>query len=131
MTIEPFVVLFACKVAFLPFSSEIDRENSEFTGHKPYKFEIENSVMHCRRHVIQVYDQAAAQGADAQPFTEYACMKASWQIRMDWDRTHSNTKWRVWRTTCPKPGQSVATIDGPRVNKQERCAVVYDNDIAI
>ena len=134
MTMPAVVVVIACKVAFLPYASVIDRENSAYTHHQPYEWAIKHSQMQCRRQEIQLYnpDPAAV-------FSPHACMRASWQIRMDWDRSHEGTAWRVWKTACPIPVVNTQTgkvlawqmPSCPRENKQSRVTVHCELDTAI
>lgn len=135
MSMPAAIVLIACKVSFLPFASDIDRENSAFTHYRPYEWAIKHSQMQCRRHEIQLYnkDDPSAE------FNAHACMRASWQIRMDFDRGHENTNWRVWKTACPIPVINTQTGKVlawqmpacPRENKQDRVTVHCEQDTAI
>lgn len=135
MPMPAVVVVIACKVAFLPYSSALEHENSSFTGYKPYKWATEHSQMQCRRHEIQLYNPADPNAV----FNAHVCMKASWQIRMDWDRSHDNTNWRVWKTACPIPVINTQTgkvlawqmPSCPRENKQDRVTVHCEQDTAI
>ena len=132
---DPVVVVIACKVAFIPFANDIDRENSAYTGYKPYKWAIKHSKMHCRRLEVPVINPQAPDEA----FSELRCMHASLQTRMAWDRGHANQAWRVWKTACPVPIVDTRTgkvlawklPEGPRINKQDRVAVHYDVDSSI
>lgn len=135
MTMPAAVVVIACKVAFLPYASPIDEANAAYTHYKPYEWAIKHSQMQCRRHEIQLYNPADPNAV----FDSHKCMKASWQVRMQWDMMHENTNWRVWKTACPIPtinsatGQILAwTLPScPRENRQERVAVHCDVDTAI
>lgn len=134
MIMPAVVVVIACKVAFLPYSDPLERENADFTHHKPYEWAIKHSQMQCRRHEIQLYNSDLNA-----TFNAHACMRASWQIRMDWDRANEGTTWRVWKTACPIPVVNTQTgkvlawqmPSCPRENKQERVTVHCERDTAI
>lgn len=86
-------------------------ENAKFTGFENREWAIENSMMVCRRHEIELYDPVAHQiNPDDRPvpvepnlFQYGICARASVQMQMDWDHKHRNTNWRVWRAGCPTP----------------------------
>lgn len=129
------VVVIACKVAFTPYASAVDEENASYTHHRPYEWAIKHSQMQCRRHEIQLYNPEDPNDS----FTPLKCMRASWQVRMQWDMGHENSPWRVWKTACPIPiinsvtGQILAwQMPGcPREDKQGRVTVHCDVDTQI
>ena len=135
MSMPAVVVVIACKVAFLPYASAVDEANAVYTHHKPYEWAIKHSQMLCRRHEIQLYNPDNPEAE----FTPQKCMRASWQIRMQWDMGHENTSWRVWKTACPIPVVNLQTgkvLDWqmpacPRENKQGRVAVQCERDTVI
>ena len=139
MPMPAAIVLIACKVVFTPITDPIQQHNAGYTNYKPYVWATKHSMMECRRHEIQVYDQSAAMGADPMPFTPYQCMRASWQVRMEWDRAHDNTNWRVWRTACPVPIKDLhdnrilswKMPECPRINERDRVAVHCEVDSLI
>lgn len=97
----PFVVLVVCKVAFLPYATPLDEYNSKYTHYQPYTWDTTDSVMHCRREQIQVFDPSVSQGADPQPFNQFQCRRAGILAGLGWDALHKN--WKTWRTACPTP----------------------------
>ena len=100
LDMPPFVVLIVCKVALTPVGP-VAEHNARFTGHHQSVWAIEHGKMHCRRHEIQVYDQARAQGADAQSFNKNRCQRAGIMQGSKFNETHK--KWKWWRTACPTP----------------------------
>ncbi len=84
MSMPAAVVVIACKVAFLPYSSAIDEQNAAYTHYKPYEWAITHSQMQCRRQEVSLYNPADPNAT----FDAQKCMRASWQIRMAWDRAH-------------------------------------------
>ena len=139
MPMPAAVVLIVCKVVFTPYASPLEEANARYTGHKPYKWATEHSMMQCRRLEVQLYDQSVDMGADPVPFNNFQCMKASMTERTAWDQAHRNMNWRVWRTGCPVPIKDTATgrvlswkmPECPRENKDERVAVHCEIDTAI
>lgn len=139
MPMPAIIVLIACKVVFTPVTDPTQQSNAGFTHHKPYEWATKHSMMECRRQEVQLYDSAAAMGADPIPYTPFQCMRASFQVRLDWDRSHENTKWRVWRTACPVPIKDMSTgqildwklPECPRINHKDRVAVHCEVDSAI
>lgn len=139
MSMPAVLVVIACKVVFSPIEDPIQQANAGFTGYKPFEWATKHSQMECRRHEVQLFDSSAAMGADPIPFTPFQCMRASWQVRMDWDRGHSNTNWRVWRTACPVPIKDTSTDkviawklpECPRINYKDRVAVHCEVDSMI
>lgn len=93
------VVVIACKVVFLPYASPVDEANAAYTQYRPYEYATEHSQLQCRRHEVQLYNP----GIPNAPFTPQACMRASLQVRMEWDRANASRPWRVWKTGCPVP----------------------------
>lgn len=135
MPMPAAVVLFVCKVAFTPYASITDEHNAKYTGHKPFEWATEHSMMECRRLRVDLHNPDDPKAE----FTIPKCLRASWQVRMGWDKAHDNSNWRVWATACPVPIANTATgkiIDWkmpecPRVNKKDRVAVHCEVDTAI
>ena len=101
MSMPPVVVLIVCKAVLSPIQSPLDQHNAKYTGWQPFQWDTTNSVMHCRRHEIQMYDPAVDQGADPQPFSQFQCMTSGIMAGIEFDRRHRN--WKTWRTACPTP----------------------------
>ena len=109
MNIPAILVLIVCRT--VP-SGPAD-PNEPFTGHKPLQWATENSMMVCRRNEVQLFDPA--EGMKLKPTDEPApalvpnfavpsqCARASMGLAMDWENSHRNSKWRVWRVGCPAP----------------------------
>ena len=96
MSMPAAVVVIACKVAFLPYASQIEEANAAYTHHKPYEWAIQHSQMQCRREEVQLWDPDPKA-----TFGPMKCMRASLQVRMQYDMAHQNSSWRVWKTACP------------------------------
>jgi hypothetical protein len=77
--------------------------NESFTHAEPREWATENSMMVCRRHEIEVVDQAAEQGADAQPFNQWRCQHSGALLGVQFDQQHAKSSWRFWRIACPVP----------------------------
>lgn len=92
------VVLIVCKVIL----GDPD-ENSKYTGYRASEWDTTDSVMHCRRHEIQLYDIAEAQGADPQPFNQWRCNQAGAMEGAAFDRSHTDKPWRYRKHACPVP----------------------------
>ena len=70
-------------------------------------------MMVCRRNEIQLFDPV--EGMRLSPVDDPApplnpnfadfgqCARAGIRLSMDWDDSHRNTPWRVWRVGCPSP----------------------------
>lgn len=70
-------------------------------------------MMVCRRNEVQLYDPA--EGMRLNPNDDPApplnpnfamqsqCARAGMRLAMDWDQSHKNSVWRVWRVGCPAP----------------------------
>ena len=107
--IPPILVLIVCKTIAVGAPDE----NTRFTGAKELAWATEHSMMVCRRHEIQLFDPAEAMqlGPDHDPVpalnANFAlasqCARAGIRLAIDWDQTHRNTPWRVWRIGCPTP----------------------------
>lgn len=94
----PTIVLIVCKTLLLGGD-----QNSEFTGWENREWAYEHSKMVCRRHEIQVFDTAEAQGADPQPFNQHRCIAAAVRVGTQWDIDHRSSNYRTWRVACPVP----------------------------
>ena len=107
--IPPVLVLIVCKTVL---AGEPD-QNAKYTHHENRDWAIQNSMMVCRRNEIQLYDPA--EGMKLNPgddpviplnpnFADMTqCARAGIRLAMDWDDSHRNTPWRVWRVGCPSP----------------------------
>lgn len=109
VTIPPILVLFVCKTVI----AGPPDQNADFTHWENREWATEHSKMVCRRHEVQLYDPAvgAQLGPDDDPapslnpnfFVGPQCARASMRLAIDWDMSHLNTPWRVWRVGCPSP----------------------------
>ena len=107
--IPPVLVLIVCKVAL---AGEPD-QNAAFTHHENLEWATEHSMMVCRRNEVQLYDPVEGMtlkpGDDPAPalnpnFADWTqCARAGIRLAIDWDESHRNTSWRVWRVGCPAP----------------------------
>ena len=129
------IVLIVCKT----MSAGPADPSAKFTGHENLKWATEHSMMICRRHEVQMYDQAEAQGATSQQFSQVRCQRAGIVLGVNWDRSHRGSKYRFWRVACPVPivdtrtGEVLAykMPECPRINKQDRVAVHCEVDTSI
>jgi len=107
--IPPILVLIVCKT----ISAGGPDENDRFTGAKELEWATEHSMMVCRRSEVQLYDPAEGMRLNANDdpvpplnpnFAMQAqCARAGMQLARDWDQSHKNSVWRVWRVGCPAP----------------------------
>ena len=133
------IVLIVCKSISVPFASELDEHNARWTGYEPRTWAIEESMMQCRRHEIQLYDTQVGPNAAAQPFNQHHCLRAGLTEGIHWDETHQNSKYRFWRAACPVPIVDTRTgktlswkmPECPRYSTQDRVAVHCEVDISI
>jgi len=93
------VVLIVCKT----FIAGPEDQNSAYTGYENREWATENSMMVCRRQEVQLFDQAEAMGAQAQPFNVQRCQRSAIQLGTEWDAGHRGSKYRFWRVACPVP----------------------------
>ena len=66
------VVLIVCKTMI---AGPVD-QNAAYTGYENRQWATEHSMMVCRRQEVQLFDQAEAMGAAAQPFNLQRCQRA-------------------------------------------------------
>jgi hypothetical protein len=109
VTIPPVLVLIVCKTVL----AGAPDQNSAFTNWQNLEWATEHSMMVCRRNEIQLYDpvegmRLSATDDPAPPlnpnFADFGqCARAGIRLSMDWDDSHRNTPWRVWRVGCPSP----------------------------
>lgn len=92
------VVLIVCKVVL----GEPDH-NSQFTHYLPSTPDLTGGAMHCRRIEVALYDPAPDQGADAQDFGTFHCMRAGARFGAQYDIDNWNKPWRFYRFGCPVP----------------------------
>lgn len=123
------VALFVCKVVFLPFASPTEEHNSQYTGHQPTTWDTTDSVMHCRRLEMSLWNP----DPKAQ-MTPYACQRASISLGIAWDQSHLSSNYRFWKAGCPT--KIVDTRTGKIIGwKLPECPVsanvVCENDISI
>ena len=107
--IPTILVVIACKTVL----AGPPDQNAAFTHYENRQWATEHSMMVCRRHEIQLFDPAEAMqlGPDDDPIpalnANFAlagqCARAGIRLAVDWDQTHRNTPWRVWRIGCPTP----------------------------
>ena len=95
------VVLIVCKTVLMPADQQ--DLNSKWTGYENRTWLIEDSMMHCKREEVQLFDQAEAMGAAAQPFNQQRCQRASLMLGVQWDQSHKSSNYRFWRVACPVP----------------------------
>ncbi|MDJ0514676.1 MAG: hypothetical protein QNJ62_14635 [Methyloceanibacter sp.] len=93
------VVLIVCKTVV---AGEPDI-NAKWTGYENREWAIEHGMMQCRRQEVQLFDQAEALGAAAQPFNQQRCQRASLMLGVQWDQAHKSSNYRFWRVACPVP----------------------------
>jgi hypothetical protein len=113
--IPPILVLIVCKT----ISAGGPDENARFTGAKELEWATEHSMMVCRRNEVQLYDPAEGMRLNANDdpvpplnpnFAMQAqCARAGMQLARDWDQSHKNSVWRVWRVGCPAPIVDIRT----------------------
>ena len=111
VTIPPVLVLIVCKTLAGAPLDDVGANNAKFTGNENREWAIEHSMMVCQRHEIQLYDPVEGQlDPKDEPvplnpnFAQYGqCARAGIRLSIDWDSTHRNTPWRVWRVGCPTP----------------------------
>ncbi|BAQ18281.1 hypothetical protein GL4_2848 [Methyloceanibacter caenitepidi] len=78
-------------------------QNAGWTGHENRDWKVEHGMMQCRRLEVQLFDQAEAMGAAAQPFNRQRCQRASIMLGVSWDQAHKGSSYRTWRVACPVP----------------------------
>jgi hypothetical protein len=100
-------VLFVCKTVL----TGIPDQNAAFTHWENRDWAIENSKMVCQRHEIQLFDPV--EGMKMKPGDDPAfplrlnlaergqCARVGIRLATDWDESHKETRWRVWRVGCP------------------------------
>jgi len=101
------VVLIVCKTVIAGPADQ----NSQHTGYENREWAFEHSMMVCRRQEVQLYDEAEAQGADAQPFNMQSCQRSGIMLGAEWDVSHSGSNYRFWRVACPVPIVDTQTGD--------------------
>lgn len=99
MNMPAAIVLIVCKVV----SAGPEDPNSKWTGYENLDWDTENSVMHCRRIEMQMFDQAEALGADPQPFNTQRCNMSIALAGPEWDAKHKGSPYRFWKGACPVP----------------------------
>ena len=110
------VVLIVCKTVIAGPADQ----NSDYTGYENREWATEHSMMVCRRQEVQLFDQAAALGAAAQPFNLQRCRSAGIMLGSQWDASHRSSSYRFWRVACPVP--IVNTITGEVISwKMPEC----------
>ena len=133
VSIPPVLVLFVCKVALVG----VPDVNSGYTGALPLEWATENSMMICRRHEVQMFDPAEAQGAaplEPNFANQTQCARAAMMLGMDWDMKHLKSNWRVWKVGCPAPIIDIKTgaVIGYKLPEcNHRDTVICETDSAI
>lgn len=107
--IPPILVLIVCKTVAVGAPDD----NSAFTKAQNLEWATEQSMMVCRRNEVTLYDPAEgmrinANDDPAPPLNpnfamQSQCARAGMRLAMDWDQSHKNSVWRVWRVGCPAP----------------------------
>ena len=107
--IPPVLVLIVCKTIL----AGAPDPNAAFTHWENLEWATEHSMMVCRRSEIQLYDPA--EGMKLSPTDDPVrplnlnlalasqCARVGIRLATDWDDSHRNTRWRVWRIGCPSP----------------------------
>jgi len=93
------IALIVCKVAV----AGPPDQNAAWTKAENLEWATEHAMMVCRRHEIQLYDQAVDHGADPQPFTPAQCQRSAAMLGPQWDAQHKSSSYRFWRVACPVP----------------------------
>ncbi len=101
------VVLIVCKTMI---AGPVD-QNAAYTGYENRQWATEHSMMVCRRQEVQLFDQAEAMGAAAQPFNLQRCQRAGITLGVNWDASHRGSSYRFWRVACPVPIVDTKTGD--------------------
>jgi Ni/Co efflux regulator RcnB len=101
------VVLIVCKTVV---AGPMD-QNAAYTGYENREWATEHSMMVCRRQEVQLYDQAEAMGAAAQPFNLQRCQRSGIMLGTQWDAGHRGSSYRFWRVACPVPIVDTRTGD--------------------
>lgn len=124
------VVLILCKVAV----AGPPDQNAEFTGSQNLAWAYEQSMMTCRRQEVSLFDASVSQGTDDQPFNADRCWRSGIMVGVEWETTHRNSSYRVWRVACPVP--TINTITGeiiawhlPDCGKRDVVRCEYDTAI--
>ena len=101
IAMPPVVVLIVCKT--LLASPQTD--NDKLTGYQDRAWMTENSMMVCRRDEVLVFNPD-----EKAPWTQAVCIREAVRLGAEFDITHANTPYRVWRIGCPTP--TINTITG-------------------
>lgn len=123
------IALFVCKVVFLPFSSPVEEANAHFTGHQPTQWDTTDSVMHCRRMEMSLWNPDVNR-----TLTPQACQRASIMVGVGWDMAHLSSKYRFWKAGCPVPIVDTRTgriLDWKLPECPVDSKVICENDISI
>lgn len=99
MNMPGAIILIVCKTVLV---GEPDI-NAKWTGYENRDWDYTDSVMHCRRLEIQLWDEAEAKGADPQSFNTQRCNRAIWMEGAKWNEQHKSSSYRFWRGGCPVP----------------------------
>lgn len=94
----PVVVLIVCKVKAIEGPAD---PNTQFTKHLNLTWDTTDAIMHCRREEVQMYDQAAGDGAAPQPFNQQRCSRSGLMLGPQWDAAHLSSNYRFWNIACP------------------------------
>ena len=107
--IPTILVVIACKTVL----AGPPDQNAAFTHYENRQWATEHSMMVCRRNEVQLFDPAEgmrlSEKDDPVPplqanlAMQSQCARAGMQLAMDWDQSHKNSIWRVWRVGCPAP----------------------------
>ncbi len=107
--IPPILVLIVCKT----ISAGDPDPNAAFTKAENLQWATEHSMMVCRRSEVQLYDPV--EGMQLKPTDQPApplaanfavpvqCARAGIPLATEWNNSHRNTPWRVWKVGCPAP----------------------------
>jgi len=101
------VVLIVCKTVM----AGPEDQNAAYTGYENREWATEHSMMVCRRQEVQLFDQAEALGAAAQPFNLQRCQRSGIMLGTEWDAGHRGSSYRFWRVACPVPIVDTRTGD--------------------
>lgn len=138
--IPPILVLIVCKTVL----AGAPDQNAAFTHWQNLDWATEHSMMVCRRNEIQLYDpvegmRLSATDDPAPPLNlnlavASQCARVGIRLATDWDESHRNTSWRVWRVGCPSPivDTRTGTVIGYKLPEcGHRDTVICDTDSVI
>lgn len=132
------VVLIVCRTILV---GEPD-QNAGWTGHENRQWDTTDSVMHCRRQEVSLYEMGdlgvpssfLPDGLDPQPFNVQRCQRAGLMLGAHWNEQNKDSDYRFWRVACPVPvidTRTGETIAWSMPDCGKRGKVVCERDTAI